>query len=951
MDLNYSYFFIIGFLLLLPAIVLFAAMRNLLGARYQLPAARERRCAEIPEHLKQLYAEYGRQLKELGFHPLFCRHGSGFMAHERSAGWEIIYANLKNKSYAKISATIQAIEMPGCEVEFSTVFTDGHLLLTTNGRAHGFLGELAHAEVLDVYGESLAEQWAAHSARLAELGTQRVPAAISKTIYNSRQDLAYKTYLKTLSENGSLRAADDQTFALRARRVVGLAWKAIKGQTRWDNIVIKRHLEAAKAGRKPGYPVQVEVDDYHRLEAMNKRKPLEWLMKTGLLLGSMLLFAIVFGIAFDIRFMLILLGVIAFHELGHFAAMKLFGYRDLQILFIPFFGAAAIGTEQQAKSWQRVVVAFMGPLPGIVVGWGLIGVHMHYPNELIYQIALIMLLLNYLNLLPIMPLDGGHIFKHVLFEKHPRAQAVFSLLSGLSFALGWYFLDDPILFMLAIFMLLGIPSIWREANMLVKLKAGLGTLKKSDAKQGAGHALERIFEVMREAPFNKQLFMVKARLAREIHESGNHVPITRLGGLMTFVTYAGAMVLPLVLSFGFAIAGFLGLGDAAGDFVQRIEIEEQQGAREREKLSWEEKLARAQNDARRWRIHLNAFDAYVDGDDFESADKHMRAARTIADEFEANDIRRAETALRAAEISPESEHTVALLRQAMSIQEANYGTHDPRLAETLVMLAGALSYDDTSNREREHILRRAINLPGISNTSYAYATAASMLARHYEINDRVLEAENLFKRAVELEFAKPESDSEYGFAQRDLAEFYAAHERYAEAQAVLARLLASESRIHEARRPYVVRDLQSQLGWIMLKQQKVDNARDMFEQALAQAEANLKLWGELGGGMKLGLVEQLTDLLAAQLEHQDLPQASLNYKRIVDILDTYSHGVDAYLRDQARLPQIGEVGSSAYWSSVQAFHRQQTLRRMHKAIQRIKQSAGPEEAPARCRSA
>src|SRR5262245_2424702 len=33
----------------------------------------------------------------------------------------------------------------------------------------------------------------------------------------------------------------------------------------------------------------------------------------------------------------ILVGVLLLHELGHLAGMRLFGYRDLRVLFIPFF--------------------------------------------------------------------------------------------------------------------------------------------------------------------------------------------------------------------------------------------------------------------------------------------------------------------------------------------------------------------------------------------------------------------------------------------------------------------------------------------------------------------------------------------------------------------------------------------------------------------------------------
>src|SRR5436309_707125 len=41
--------------------------------------------------------------------------------------------------------------------------------------------------------------------------------------------------------------------------------------------------------------------------------------------------------------LLILTGIVIFHELGHFIAMKIYNYKDLGIFFIPLLGAYASG--------------------------------------------------------------------------------------------------------------------------------------------------------------------------------------------------------------------------------------------------------------------------------------------------------------------------------------------------------------------------------------------------------------------------------------------------------------------------------------------------------------------------------------------------------------------------------------------------------------------------------
>src|SRR4051812_37231400 len=45
--------------------------------------------------------------------------------------------------------------------------------------------------------------------------------------------------------------------------------------------------------------------------------------------------------------LLILTGIVIFHELGHFIAMKTYNYKDLGIFFIPLLGAYASGTKRE----------------------------------------------------------------------------------------------------------------------------------------------------------------------------------------------------------------------------------------------------------------------------------------------------------------------------------------------------------------------------------------------------------------------------------------------------------------------------------------------------------------------------------------------------------------------------------------------------------------------------
>jgi len=111
---------------------------------------------------------------------------------------------------------------------------------------------------------------------------------------------------------------------------------------------------------------------------------------------------------------LILIGVLLFHELGHLIAMKLLKYNDVKMFFIPFLGAAVSGKSRNDTAVKSCVVSLMGPLPGIIMGVFLYFMFVLTKNYFVFKTAQVMLVLNAFNFLPIMPLDGGR-FIDVLF--------------------------------------------------------------------------------------------------------------------------------------------------------------------------------------------------------------------------------------------------------------------------------------------------------------------------------------------------------------------------------------------------------------------------------------------------------------------------------------------------------------------------------------------------------
>lgn len=119
---------------------------------------------------------------------------------------------------------------------------------------------------------------------------------------------------------------------------------------------------------------------------------------------------------FSIEFALALVACLVFHEYGHIRAMKYFGMKTKGIYLIPFLGGLALSDEKINTRWQDVVISIMGPFFGLVLS--IVFTILYWvTGEMIFAgLAVFNALLNLFNLLPILPLDGGHVLKSITFS-------------------------------------------------------------------------------------------------------------------------------------------------------------------------------------------------------------------------------------------------------------------------------------------------------------------------------------------------------------------------------------------------------------------------------------------------------------------------------------------------------------------------------------------------------
>jgi len=147
-----------------------------------------------------------------------------------------------------------------------------------------------------------------------------------------------------------------------------------------------------------------------------------------------------------IAMVIVLTGVVVFHELGHFLAMKIYKYRELGMFFIPLLGAYVSGKKQEVSQKQSAIILLAGPVPGIFLGIILHFLSIHFELDFLNTVAWILIYLNVLNLLPVYPLDGGQLLHRLFLDDYNILGKIFVILSVV--LMSWVAISSGYLFLL-----------------------------------------------------------------------------------------------------------------------------------------------------------------------------------------------------------------------------------------------------------------------------------------------------------------------------------------------------------------------------------------------------------------------------------------------------------------------------------------------------------------------
>jgi Zn-dependent protease len=129
------------------------------------------------------------------------------------------------------------------------------------------------------------------------------------------------------------------------------------------------------------------------------------LFSAGSMLLSMLIYAQLFGWKYAVGFVLLLL----VHEMGHYVAARQRGLDVGLPTFIPFVGAWINLKNQKLNPETAAFVGMAGPLLGSTGAFIVYLIALQFQQNWLLAIAYAGFVLNLFNLIPVVPLDGGHV--------------------------------------------------------------------------------------------------------------------------------------------------------------------------------------------------------------------------------------------------------------------------------------------------------------------------------------------------------------------------------------------------------------------------------------------------------------------------------------------------------------------------------------------------------------
>jgi Zn-dependent protease len=822
-----------------PSFLLFAlgvSAWRLTRLRWRKVVARPIERAAIPAELRALLDAPRAEIEALGFSL------ESSVEHERvieTPGHETTCTDVyrHRDGHTRLLVTPSPVPEPGrpCALEWVSCFADGSNSMTLNGQRHELPVTPPHWTVHDDYLADALQAWPRHLTRVQAAARQTVDDDPEITHRLGRR---IGDMIDEMTACGMLRTYGPDRWGLRWRAALALTWRVMRGQSRAARARAQAADRAPAASAEAG-GLQADVRAFEQQLALRRASPASSAGKWKVFLASAVVFAAVGGLWLSWGFVAILLAVVALHEGGHYLAMRWTGHRNLSVFFVPGLGGLAVGEKPESTPFEKLFVYLAGPVPGIalsVAGFALLFSGGARPPPWVQEFLLISLVINYLNLLPITPLDGGRVVETFLFARWPTLRFAFALAS-LAVLLGFgLWSRDPALLALTMLIALGLPHQWR----VMQVQRALGPASPTDV--GEPGAIRRAFGALQAPRFARWPFARRVAIVSSLLPQLQGRPATPRESVAGLTLYALCLLAPLAV----AVLAAPNLASVVLGYTQfigeRDDVDEPAAARTQPRARpepIEQRLARADRLAERERVELfleAADDAQVRNDDT-AARAHLQSAWALVQGYDQHDALRARTLLQRASAAADDNEATRMLRQAIGELAGVEGERRLLLAQAKETLAYRLPAS-----ERVALMREAL----AHRTAASPAEAAPLVALRGQLASSLGaigqfgEAEALLRANVQAQSPPADGDRSRAALQR----------RTAHVQAL------------------------SQLAWFLNDQDRLSPAHEMAAQAVAALPAKVTMSWEAAQQ------QALRALLWIEIERAEIAGVRATWQRI-----------------------------------------------------------------------
>ncbi len=377
-------------------------------------------------------------LEDNGFHYTHTRRVRSLVAiHGLPPSYCDAYYHAEHDIHAEVHLATPPTPHKLCEVYLWNTFVDGTALLTVNKLMATLIPYPSNIRIADGQAPDLAGQVATHLATRQSIVQQRTDPADALQMAKT---MAEQLLPQMEQENTVYRRAqrgDGVVYGFRLLAAAKAAWRmrraALQTKKKAKSSVVVPQVTPDLAIARG---VAERIAFIRTLCTLRGLRAPRWFRRTTFIASAAAFLALgswwwgPLGAA-------VVASVILLHEAGHWLAMKLAGFRDVQVFFVPGMGGATSGEKHEAHPMTHLMVYLAGPVPGLLLALAVFAWVAWTPDHsasawypLLMTGTIATLFINALNMLPVLPLDGGRVVDLLLVGRLPWLRFVFALASG-----------------------------------------------------------------------------------------------------------------------------------------------------------------------------------------------------------------------------------------------------------------------------------------------------------------------------------------------------------------------------------------------------------------------------------------------------------------------------------------------------------------------------------------